>query len=601
MSVGRIRLALCWALVLLGLAVVLGWFAGIEPLKSVVPGLSTMKFNTALCFVVLGSALIAMNHGLSGRLYGMACGALLVGIGVATLAEYALGLDLGIDQLVVRDGGVLTGSGHPGRMSPLTAIAWIALGYGLGIVAMRPKGKPLASAHGLSIVAGFVAFLAASGYTFGHDAFWGIGKYTFTAAHTAAGLAVATVAMLLTRAPEGWMQGLQDAPASRRLLLQLLPVTLILPIAVGMLLLLGSGLGFYNAPFAFALFAPVMALTFAAVVLKVARSARTRELALRSSEERLRTIFTTANDYIVTSDLDLRITSVNPSVCEALGYTEAELLGRPFADFMDAEGIDQSSRMLAQKLAHGGTTRHTLRINPRVGKPLIWDINSQLIRAPDGTPLGLHAIGRDVTEQRRAEEHQKLLVDELNHRVKNTLAIVQGIARQTFRKGGQTQDQLDAFDGRLKAVAAAHGLLTERNWSTVDLREVIQTALRAHLDDMDRIILDGPPVQFPPKAAVTITLALHELATNATKYGALLSEHGAVMIGWSLDDEGVFELAWREMDGPPVIEPGRRGFGSRMLERALATELAGSAAIDYRPDGLVYTLKARLEGVRSAG
>ncbi|MEI9928941.1 MAG: PAS domain S-box protein [Sphingomonas sp.] len=142
-----------------------------------------------------------------------------------------------------------------------------------------------------------------------------------------------------------------------------------------------------------------------------------------------------ANDFLITTTLDQRVTSVNPAVLAALGFTEEEVIGRPVSDFMDADQFAISRAALEQKLATGGTTRLTLRVHARDGRELIWELNSRLNLDDQGKPTGLHAIGRDMTEAKRAETHQRLLIDELNHRVKNTLAIVQGIAQQTFPRG----------------------------------------------------------------------------------------------------------------------------------------------------------------------
>src|SRR3546814_3554844 len=130
------------------------------------------------------------------------------------------------------------------------------------------------------------------------------------------------------------------------------------------------------------------------------------------------------------SDLEQRVTSCNPGVCAALGYTEEESLGKSFAHFVGADGVEQTTAMLNRKVQRGGSTRHTIAVNSKDGRRLIWEINSRLMTDASGQPTGLHAIARDVTEARQFEEHQRLLIDELNHRVKNTLAIVQAMAQQ---------------------------------------------------------------------------------------------------------------------------------------------------------------------------
>ncbi|HEX8193447.1 MAG TPA: PAS domain-containing protein, partial [Allosphingosinicella sp.] len=210
-----------------------------------------------------------------------------------------------------------------------------------------------------------------------------------------------------------------------------------------------------------------------------------------------------------------------------------------------------------------------------------------------GAPLRVVGTFRDVTEQRRAEEHQRLLVNELNHRVKNTLAIVQSIAQQTFRGSDISDARRDAFEGRLAALSAAHNLLTRANWEAASVREVVEAAVAPYRGGEGRVSLEGPDVRVEPRTAVSLALAVHELGTNAAKYGALSGRDGRVSVRWDAAD-GALGLVWRESGGPPVTAPAARGFGTRMIERALAAELGGTARIDFAPDGVVCTVGARL-------
>jgi PAS domain S-box-containing protein len=399
MSGERIRRGLSLALVALGLLVILGWLADVQALKSVVPGLSTMKFNSAVAFLLTGTGLLAIGGGRAGDLLAVGCGAALMAIGAVTIAQYAAGANFGIDELFVADRGTLRGSGHPGRMSPLTATAWMALGTALLLLAAGRGRTAVGIAHGLCAYAGFAAFLAAAGYAFGAEAFWGIGFYTNIAVHTAFGLLAATAATILTRREDGWLKPYRDTPRARKLLLQLLIAAFALPLGLSLLVLAGPAVGAYDAAFAFALFVPLVALSFMALSLLIAGASREGELALRESEERYRVIFEKANDYIMTFDLDQRVTDCNPAVCEAIGYSREEIIGRCSAEFMDFDQAAQTREMVARKLSEGGSTRHTLRVNRRDGTPLIWEINSQLTFDESGAPTGLHAIARDVTER----------------------------------------------------------------------------------------------------------------------------------------------------------------------------------------------------------
>ncbi len=335
---------------------------------------------------------------------------------------------------------------------------------------------------------------------------------------------------------------------------------------------------------------------FVGVSFDMTERARAEE-ELRESEKRHRTIFEEANDFIITTDLEQRITSVNPAVLAALDYDQADVLGRSIADFLDADQYDVARAALVRKLIEGGTTRLMLRVRARDGSARMWEINSRLTSDAEGTPTGLHAIARDMTEAMRADAHLRLLIDELNHRVKNTLAIVQGIVQQTFRPGVDSAVARAAFEGRLAALSEAHNLLTREHWGAVSMHRIIADAVAPHGEGAARFQLAGPDLPIAPKTAISLALAIHELATNAVKHGALSRPAGGVAIRWGVTgppDDQRFTLDWTESGGPPVEAPARRGFGTRMIERGLAAELGGTARIDFALAGLRCRVEAPL-------
>jgi PAS domain S-box-containing protein len=309
----------------------------------------------------------------------------------------------------------------------------------------------------------------------------------------------------------------------------------------------------------------------------------------REAEERYRRIFEQASDLILTADLQQVITDCNPAAAIAVGLTREEAVGRRISDFISPDDYLLSSEMLQTKLREGGTTQYEVRVKSSTGDWLFWEINSGLTFDDAGNPIGLHVVGRDVTERKRFERHQQLLVGELNHRVKNTLAIVQSLAHQSFHARVSPDDAIGRFEGRLQALAAAHNLLTNHNWEAAAIAEVVQTAMAPFCSD-DRCTVDGPNLPLPPQTAVSLALALHELATNASKYGALSNPGGKVSVIWTVAD--MLEFTWREQGGPPVQAPERRGFGTRMIERTLAAEFGGQVALDFAPDGVVCRVTA---------
>jgi two-component sensor histidine kinase len=198
------------------------------------------------------------------------------------------------------------------------------------------------------------------------------------------------------------------------------------------------------------------------------------------------------------------------------------------------------------------------------------------------------------TKREEAEAGRELLIAELNHRVKNTLSVVQSIAHQTFRETETTLNAREAFDGRLVALALAHNLLTQLNWERVSLEQIARVILNVTEGGSGRIRLSGPAVLLPPKEALVITMALHELCTNAMKYGSLSNKVGQVDVEWMRSAGARLKLAWRESGGPCVSPPRRRGFGSRLLERSLASDLDGEVQLAFEPSGLVCLIDAPL-------
>jgi two-component sensor histidine kinase len=199
------------------------------------------------------------------------------------------------------------------------------------------------------------------------------------------------------------------------------------------------------------------------------------------------------------------------------------------------------------------------------------------------------------------DEQRELLRLELSHRMKNLLAIVQAVAGQTLRRAPDLKAANEALGFRLAALAGATDTLTASEWVSADLYTLAKKTLGAHDDNAGRIVIDGPPICFNAQVALALTLTLHELVTNATKYGALSNDVGHVDLRWSIAaqadrDRHRFHLIWREIGGPAVDKPTRHGFGTTMIERSLQSYLRGDTVIDYRPEGLVFTIDAPLAG-----
>jgi PAS domain S-box-containing protein len=205
----------------------------------------------------------------------------------------------------------------------------------------------------------------------------------------------------------------------------------------------------------------------------------------------------------------------------------------------------------------------------------------------------------DITERKRAEEHQLLLMRELNHRTKNLLSVVQSIANQTA--ASNPSDFAERFSQRIQALSANQDLLVRNEWRGVELEDLVRAQL-AHFADLigERIVIEGPHLSVTPSAAQSIGMALHELATNAGKYGSLSDDHGSVRIDWRLED-GRFSIGWLERDGPRVEPPKRRGFGSTVISVVAKASVGGEVELDYASTGVVWRLKCSASKALSAG
>jgi two-component system CheB/CheR fusion protein len=218
------------------------------------------------------------------------------------------------------------------------------------------------------------------------------------------------------------------------------------------------------------------------------------------------------------------------------------------------------------------------------------------LRDASGRIVGAVSAGLDITERKRAEEHRQLLLNELNHRVKNTLAMVQSIAAQSFRRGKADTVGRETFEARLLALSRAHDVLTNESWEGANLDEIVAQAIAPYSGGHpSHFQVQGPQVRLSAKMALSIGMALHELATNAAKYGALSNDKGSVSIVWQTQSGGrELKLEWAETGGPAVTAPRHKGFGSRLIERGLAQELGGETKIEYRPEGVWCCITARL-------
>ncbi len=340
--------------------------------------------------------------------------------------------------------------------------------------------------------------------------------------------------------------------------------------------------------------------------LKLSALERSRsEQALRESEDRFRGMFEHAATGIAITSLDAHVQLCNPAYSAMLGYSLEELKTIDFPALVHPEDIDENIAQIQKLLALEIPSFETVnRYVTRSGKPIWVHKHVSLLKNAAGKPTSMIALVTDITERKRYEEHIELLLHEVNHRSKNLLALVQAVARQTA--ASRPNDFIARFGERIRAMAAAQDLLVRNEWRGVDLADLVRSQL-AHFEDLigTRIEIGGPPLLLSASAAQTLGMALHELATNAGKYGSLSNAEGRVAIEWTLEPLEAggenFAIGWSERGGPAVTEPVRSGFGKTVICSVAGSSLDALVDFTFSPEGLKWRLECRAKEVSEAG
>ena len=333
---------------------------------------------------------------------------------------------------------------------------------------------------------------------------------------------------------------------------------------------------------------------------KLEREVERRTRALQLSEERLRFTIRAARLGSWTLDLaDLRLTC--SAICKGNFGRRAD---EPFTydDLLAAMVPEERPRMdlaVQEAIQRHDDYELEYRIVTPAGETRWILSRGRPHYAADDTPISVSGVTLDVTESRRNEEQRLLLTAELKHRVKNSMATIQSIATQTLRNAGSLKEAVEVLTARMQSLASAHDLLTREDWQSATIAEIVASATESFdMPGSRRFRVGGPYLSLPPRAAMAMVLALHELATNAVKHGALSVPQGHVFIDWQVTRHGaqpMIEMRWQEAGGPPVQRrPSRLGFGTRLIEKVLAAELGGMGEIQYLAAGVVFSLVAPL-------
>lgn len=368
----------------------------------------------------------------------------------------------------------------------------------------------------------------------------------------------------------------------------------------------GKFMTYYEAPRIFTPRDTAIAITIARQVgfsierMHQEASRRKIEQDLRESEERFRVMSEHAPVMIWMSDPNGKCLHLNKMLRDFWGVDESAIPTFEWGSTMHPDDAQQVGDAIKQAIENRSSASTRGRFRSVDGQ---WRVlhTSARPRIANGEFLGMIGVNIDITSQENAERarkdaeaHRELLIAELNHRVKNTLSVVQAIAHQTFR--GVAGDARAAFEGRLLALARSHDLLTHSNWRSVSIKELAFASVQNTAGGDGRISIVGPEIVLSAREAVALGMAFHELTTNALKYGALSNDSGSIELSWQLDPgtPRKLKVVWRESGGPPVKPPGRSGFGSVLLEKILASDLNANIELDFRPTGLICSISGDL-------
>jgi PAS domain S-box-containing protein len=286
----------------------------------------------------------------------------------------------------------------------------------------------------------------------------------------------------------------------------------------------------------------------------------------------------------------------NDSFLSLSGFTRADLLGQLFSSLLAYGNDSHSMATLDAAFKDGSNSDPEVLCRRKDGGEFGASVFVSPVRDKNGKLVQHFVSFVDLTKHKEEQANSRMLIDELNHRVKNTLATVHSIVWQALRKSTDARVIGESIEARLAALSRSHDLLTRENWEGAGLRDIVIDAL----DPFgvagalaERLVISGDNIRLSPRVTLALGIAFNELATNAVKYGAFSNESGSIQISWSSavssNGDRVI-LNWKENDGPPVVPPSRKGFGSQVIERGLAQELEGSASLDFQQQGLVFTL-----------
>jgi PAS domain S-box-containing protein len=308
----------------------------------------------------------------------------------------------------------------------------------------------------------------------------------------------------------------------------------------------------------------------------------------------LQRIYDTAPIGLAFLSTDCRYIHLNERLTEICGLSVEDHIGRHVRDCVPA--LADAVEAIVRQVVESGEPVTGVEVagqRPDQSVERFWVTYWHPVRGLDGSVVGVNVAAEEITERKQREAHIRFIADELSHRTKNLLAVVTGIARRTAQGAGSVDAFLESFSARLDALAECHDLLVRDNWYGSPIGELVAAQLKPFGEvGQGRIEAGGPPLTLRPNAVQHLGLAIHELATNAAKHGALSNETGQITVGWDLDRPArTAQVRWAERGGPPVAPPERRGFGHVVIDQIVPRALAGRGVVEYRREGVRWTFE----------
>lgn len=585
--------------------VVLAIWLEIIPADSL-PSLVGMTPLAALGIIAAGLGLLCLTFRrlmFLGRLIGL----LLVLVGLALLSQGLLGIDFGLDRPLIAPGfspgGAIATPTAPGIVGALVLF---------GLALLYAKRGPALSifSQGIALVVLAQVLIVVAGRVYGVDTTSYPFPFTPLTIYGAVSLVLLAVGLIAASPERGIAAAIVEQSPAGEMLRRLLPGILVLPLVIGWFVRQAELSAVYDSAATLAIFAVasivVLAVFAWAALGAVRRADIERQVALmdlRGQREWLSTTLGSIGEGVIATDPSGSVLLLNKVAEQLTGWAPSEARGRPIWEVFRV--VDEITRKSVDDPALKALRERTVTrlesgamLLTRDDRELPVEHSGAPIVGQDGTLAGAVLVFRDVTERRRTAQRQTMLVGELNHRVKNALAIVQSLVQASLRQASNQSAQAMAqtLAERLQALHRAHDLLLESQWSGASLKAMVDRELKPYRrEGGPAITVKGPDVLLPPQCTSILAMTLHELATNAVKYGALSQNTGQLNVSWKTARGNRLLLTWEERGVPMVPKKrGRTGFGSQLIDKGIRHNLGGETKIEFRPTGLYAELNVPL-------